>query len=112
MEFKLSEEGSFQPELVSDPEYQTIIAVAHVCNDVGQDPYETFCLHVLSRFLLEGPAAPFYQSFLASGLAPSFSPGAGYDSTTKLATFSIGVQNVHKDVKNKEIEDVIRETLE
>jgi len=75
------------------------------------DPYETFCLTILSKFLFEGPGSPFYQAILVSGIAPSFCPGIGYDSSTNQSTFVIGVSNVHSDTKNADILKVIKDTL-
>jgi len=63
-----------------------------LCNfNPSEDPYESFCIQVLSSILLEGPNAPFYKSIIESGLAPNFCPGAGFDHTTRQPTFTIGV---------------------
>lgn len=69
----------FQPELISDVESQAILSFSTVCNDVSEDPYENFALSILSQLLFDGPSSPFYESFLESGFAPSYSPGNGYD---------------------------------
>lgn len=62
--------------------------------------------------MFEGPATLFYQNIIEAGVAPAFSPGIGYDMTTKEGTFGIGVSNI---VVNKEnidlVEKVINDTL-
>ena len=66
---------------------------------------------ILSQILFDGPTAPFYEAFIESGFAPAFSPGNGYDFTTKEATFSIGVSHVPIETKVSDVEEKINETL-
>jgi Zn-dependent M16 (insulinase) family peptidase len=90
---------------------QTKLAMSFLCDlDPAQDPYESFCVHLLSNLLLEGPNAPFYKSVIESGLAPNFCPGVGFDYTTRQPTFTLGVQGI-KNETLPEAEKVIMQTL-
>jgi Zn-dependent M16 (insulinase) family peptidase len=47
-----------------------------------------------------------------SGLAPSYSPGVGYDTTTKEATFNFGVSNIVPSKENlAEVQKTIESTM-
>jgi Zn-dependent M16 (insulinase) family peptidase len=56
---------------------------------------------VLASILLEGPNAPFYKSIIEAGKAPNFCPGAGFDHTTRQATYTIGVQGISNEEMNE-----------
>lgn len=58
---------------------------------MNQNPYEAFCMMVLSHLLFEGPNTPFYKKIIEGGVAPNYCPGYGYDFTTKESTFTMGV---------------------
>lgn len=62
-----------------------------MCNHVANDPYQAFCMQILSSLLFDGPNSPFYKRIIEAGVAPNFCPGYGYDHTTKEATFTMGV---------------------
>lgn len=72
---------------------QTKTSLSFVCNDVS-DTSETFSLKILSTLLLDGHGAPLYKGLIEEGLGTDFSPNTGYDSSTKTAVFSIGLQGV------------------
>lgn len=97
----------FQPELISDIDSQAIISFSTLCGNIAEDPYENFVLAILSQLLFDGPSSPFHEAFIESGFAPSFSPGNGYDHTTKEASFSIGVSHVDNKIDFKDVEDII-----
>jgi Zn-dependent M16 (insulinase) family peptidase len=81
----------FMPDLMSESETQAKYGISYLCNKVSDDPYETFCMNILSTLLFEGPNSPFYKKIIEEGVAPNFCPGTGYDHTTKEATFTMGV---------------------
>jgi Zn-dependent M16 (insulinase) family peptidase len=88
----LHKEENFMPDLMSPAETQAKLGIAFLCDILpAKDDYESFCLNVLSTILLQGPNAPFYKAIIEEGIAPSFCPGAGFDSTTRQPTFTIGV---------------------
>jgi len=61
--------------------------------------------------MLDGPNSPFYKRIIEAGVAPNFCPGYGYDSTTKEATFTMGVQGIQlEDIKKSEA--ALYETLQ
>ena len=99
------------PDLMSPAETQSKFALAFLCDFLpAQDPYESFCLDILSYILLQGPNAPFYKSIIESQKAPNFCPGVGYDHTTRQATFTLGAQGL-KTNQFPEIEKVLFQTL-
>jgi len=61
--------------------------------------------------MFDGPNSPFYESLIESGFAPAFSPGNGYDYSTREASFSIGVSHVPNETTFKEFEQIVSETL-
>ena len=116
LEDKLKEamikEENFMPDLMSPADTQCKFALSFLCDFMpADDPYEAFCLEILSQLLLEGPNAPFYKSIIESQKAPNFCPGVGYDNTTRQATFTLGAQGL-KDNQFPEIEKVLFETLQ
>ncbi len=75
-----------------------------------KDPYETFCINILSTLLFDGPNAPFYKAIIEGGIAPSYCPGYGYDYSTKEATFTMGVQGIQLE-NIKDCEKALLDTL-
>ena len=67
-----------------------------ILNDVSTDPQETFHLRILSHLLLEGSSAPLYKALIDSNIGQDYAPGTGYDTSTKLATFSVGLQGIRE----------------
>ena len=102
----------FMPDLINDPESQGKISYNFLWNDITKDPYENFCLYILSGLFFDGPSTPFYKSIIESGLAPAYSPGSGYDMTSREAVFGIGVSNINPTKENiNKIENTILDTL-
>lgn len=92
------------PDLMSSADNQAKYGLSWLCDfDPAKDAYESFCMQILSTILLDGPSAPFYKSIIEANKAPNFCPGAGYDHTTRQATFTIGVQGITvKDFQSSE----------
>ena len=64
---------------------------------------------------MDGPNSPFYKRIIEEGVAPNYCPGAGYDNSTKEATFTIGVQGIKvEDVAEceKALHEVLNEVAE
>ena len=98
LESPIHKEENFMPDLMSPADQQAKLGLTFLCNfNPALDPYESFCIQVLSNILLEGPNAPFYKSIIEAGLAPSFCPGAGFDHTTRQPTFTLGVQGIKNE---------------
>ncbi len=67
-------------------------------------------MQILASLMMDGPNSPFYKRIIEAGVAPNFCPGYGYDSTTKEATFTMGVQGIQlEDIKK--CETALYETL-
>lgn len=90
----LRAEVKFMPDLMSPAESQAKMGITFVCNQMCDDPYETFKLQVLSALLFEGPNSLFYKTIIEGDVAPNFCPGYGYDNTTRQSTFTVGVQGI------------------
>ena len=65
----------------------------------------------MSTLLLEGPNAPFYRSIIESQVAPQLCPGAGFDHSTRQATFTVGAQGIQVNDFQK-VEKALFKTLE
>ena len=103
----------FMPELNEDTESQGRFGYTFLCNDVVKDSYESFCLHIMSNLMFDGPASAFYKNIIEAGVAPAFASGVGYDMTTKEGTFGIGVSNIKINKENiGKVEKAIQDTLE
>lgn len=88
------------------------MAIAYLCDDINQNPYETFKLSILSHLLMEGPNSIMFKRLIESGLAPGYCHGYGLDTSLKEATMTFGVQNIENDYRKfKEVEDAIMNGL-
>ena len=100
------------PDTMSPAETQSKLGLSFLLDTVpSEDPYEAFCLQILSQLLLDGPNTPFYKAIIEKNVAPQYCPGTGFDHSTKQAKFTLGVQGVKKDDFDG-IEKVIFDTLE
>lgn len=79
-------------------------------NSVTADPQETFHLRILSHLLLEGSSAPLYKALIDSNIGQEYAAGTGYDSSTKTATFSVGLQGI-RDADTKLVQDTVMSVL-
>ncbi len=94
--------------IVCSPEKQYKMTLAFMMNDVSADPQETFHLKILSHLLLEGSSAPMYKVLIDSNIGQDYASSTGYDSSTKIATFSVGLQGIREE----DVELVKRRILE
>ena len=51
-------------------------------------------MQILASLMFDGPNSPFYKHIIEAGVAPNYCPGYGYDSSTREATFTMGVQGI------------------
>lgn len=101
----------FLPDQMSPADQQARCAIVYLLHECSQDPYESFKLQVLAQLMFEGPNSLMYKSLIETGLAPNYSPGFGFDNTTRQGTFTIGVQGIadkQTSVVLNEIEKVLK----
>jgi Zn-dependent M16 (insulinase) family peptidase len=72
---------------------------------------ESACLSILGTLLVGSEKSPFYQALLGANIGSDFSPVLGYDSNTKEASFSVGLQGIAEDDVQK-VQDIIEQTIE
>lgn len=77
-----------------------MLGINFLCNDIIEDPLVSVGFNMLSYILFETPESPLYKFILNNQLAPGYCPGYGYDMTTKISTFTIGVNNAANDIKS------------
>ena len=96
---------------MGDASNQNRLLISFLANDIS-DINESFSLKILCDLLFEGPAAPFYQALIDSGLGSEYAPGTGYDTSTTQATISVGLQGINEEkitLVESEIDRVFRE---
>ena len=86
--------GPLDPMLEPTMQYKT--STSWVLGDTA-DILETFSLGVISSLLLGGYGSPLYQALVESGLGPDFTSNTGFDASSKVGIFSIGLNGVRKD---------------
>lgn len=59
--------------------------------------YEIFKWRVLNTLLFDGHNAPLYQELIESGYAEDFAPNTGFDQTTELMSFTVGLSNISRE---------------
>ncbi|XP_065057689.1 presequence protease, mitochondrial-like [Rhopilema esculentum] len=96
--------------LAADAEKQTTISVGYLL-DSTTDPFKAFTMGILSTLLASGPNSPFYQALIKPNIGSGYSPVVGVDTSTKDATFGVGLQGVSKKDVPK-ILDIIKTTFE
>lgn len=60
--------------------------------------YNIFKWKILSLLLFDGHNAPFYQELIEKQYGEDFSVNSGLDATTALLSFTVGLNNVSKDM--------------
>ena len=110
----INKEHRFMPDMMSEPDMQTKLGISFLVSKSGvpkeEQPYEGFCMQILSTLLFEGPNSPFYKRIIEAGIAPNYCPGYGYDQTTKEPTFTMGVQGIKLE-ELKKSEQALYESL-
>ncbi|KAM9323323.1 presequence protease, mitochondrial [Pholidichthys leucotaenia] len=96
--------------LAPDPGRQTTLCVSYLLGDIT-DTFEGFTVSLLSSLMVSGPNSPFYKSLIEPKIGTDFASVAGYDGSTKEASFSIGLQGIAKeDVET--VKQIISQTIE
>uniref|UniRef100_A0A8B9SY55 Pitrilysin metalloproteinase 1 n=1 Tax=Anas platyrhynchos TaxID=8839 RepID=A0A8B9SY55_ANAPL len=94
----------------ADPSKQTTVSVSYLLTDIT-DTFETFTLSLLSSLLVDGPNSPFYKALIESGVGTDFSPDVGFNSSTREAYFSVGLQGIAEtDIDT--VKQIIAETVD
>ena len=68
-------------------------------------------MRILSYLLLDGPSSPMYKALIDSHIGSEYAPATGYDSSTKIATFSCGLQGMKYEDVGK-VEKIILQVFE
>lgn len=72
--------------------------------------YDIFKWRVLNTLLFDGHNAPLYQELIESGYAEDFAPNTGFDQTTGLMSFTVGLSNISRE-KADNLEAKIKDIL-
>ena len=86
--------GPLDPMLEPTMQYKT--STSWILGDTV-DILETFSLGVMSSLLLGGYGSPLYQALVESGLGPDFTSNTGFDGSSKMGIFSVGLNGVKRD---------------
>lgn len=101
---------SCQPDpLEADPQKQSTIAIASLCNDIT-NIQETFDMYILSQLLIDGPNSAFYKSLIDTNIGSGFGSMTGYESQCKDTIFSVSLQGVNENDFGK-IKQIYQETV-
>ncbi|XP_033960869.1 presequence protease, mitochondrial [Pseudochaenichthys georgianus] len=96
--------------MAPDPKRQDTLCVSFLLGDIT-DTFEGFTLSLLSSLMMSGPNSPFYKALIEPNIGTDFSSVAGYDGSTKEASFSIGLQGMaEKDTER--VKQIISETID
>lgn len=68
-------------------------------------------MRILSYLLIDGQASPFYKALIESNIGSDYAAGTGYDTSTKIASFSVGLQGLFQDDVDK-VESIIHNVFE
>eukprot|EP01022_Parablepharisma_sp_SALTPOND_P018942 TRINITY_DN3165_c0_g1_i1.p1 TRINITY_DN3165_c0_g1~~TRINITY_DN3165_c0_g1_i1.p1 ORF type:complete len:1146 (-),score=91.33 TRINITY_DN3165_c0_g1_i1:6051-9374(-) len=98
-QIKTVEEGCM-PDRMRPLNQQGKFAISCLCTEAFADPYETFTLKILSKLLIEGTSTPLYKELIESGLADSYCPGIGFDTSSRDSVFTLGVQGCLYDAEH------------
>lgn len=96
--------GPVDPLTPPDAQYKT--STTWLMGD-ATDIHESFALQIATSILMDGYGSPLYRALIESGLGTDFSPNTGYDTSTKKAIFSIGLNGVTEENVPKVREAVV-----
>lgn len=71
---------------------------------------ENFALNLISSLLLDGFTAPLYRNTIEVGWGASFSPNTGYDSSSKIGMFTVGLNGLKRQDVGR-MKDGVENTL-
>ncbi|XP_071943029.1 presequence protease, mitochondrial-like isoform X2 [Antedon mediterranea] len=96
--------------MAADPNKQTTISVSYLLASIT-DPFESFTASVLGSLLVSGPTSPFYKALIEANIGSDYAPNVGYDTSTKEASFSIGLQGIANENVAK-VKEIIKKTFQ
>ncbi|KAI9305038.1 peptidase M16C associated-domain-containing protein [Cunninghamella echinulata] len=102
-------QSTFALDPLSASDKQNKLSVSYLANDI-KDTFETFSLRLLSYLLLDGHASPMYKALIETNLGSEFSANTGFDSSTRLSSFSVGLQGI-SDSDIEKVEEIIDSVL-
>ena len=100
--------GPIDPLTDKDAQYK--MSVSWVTHDTS-DVIESFSLRVMSSYLLDGYSSPLYKGLIDEKLGSDFSSNTGFDTSSKMAMFSVGLQNIREE-DVKKVQDKIHQVLQ
>ncbi|KAF2094043.1 hypothetical protein NA57DRAFT_47202 [Rhizodiscina lignyota] len=86
--------GPLDPLVPPDSQFKT--STSWLLAD-GGDVLERFSLSLLSALLLDGYGSPFYRGLVEAGLGSDFTPNTGFDPSTRIPVFSVGLTGVKEE---------------
>ncbi|KAG8533127.1 uncharacterized protein KY384_001910 [Bacidia gigantensis] len=92
-----------------DPLMQYKTSTSWVLGDTS-NVLETFSLNIISSLLLGGYGSPLYQALIEGGLGPDFTPNTGFDGSSKVGIFSVGLNGVRQEDVSK-VKAVLQDKL-
>lgn len=101
--------GPVDPLTPANAQYKT--STTWLMGD-ATDIHESFALQIATSILMDGYGSPLYRALIESGLGTDFSPNTGYDTSTKKAIFSIGLNGVTEENVPKVREAVVESLKE
>ncbi|KAL4435266.1 hypothetical protein ABPG74_017358 [Tetrahymena malaccensis] len=93
-----------------DKDKQVKMSISFLCNDLTQDQIEGNALNLISYLLCDTATSPLYKALLESGVAPSYSPGNGFEMHYREGLFNLGVQGISEQ-DTEAVEKIIFDTL-
>eukprot|EP00045_Choanoeca_perplexa_P016713 m.229491 g.229491 ORF g.229491 m.229491 type:complete len:1015 (-) comp17338_c0_seq2:859-3903(-) len=85
----------------SPADEQVRASLSYLLTD-DSDVYRSTCLRILCNLLTDGAHSPFYRALIDKGIGKDMTANTGYDSSTEVASFGIGVQGL----KAEQVEDM------
>ncbi|XP_034038271.1 presequence protease, mitochondrial isoform X3 [Thalassophryne amazonica] len=96
--------------LAPDPNRQNTLCVSYLLGDIT-DTFEAFTLSLLSSLMISGPNSPFYKALIEPKIGNDFSSVVGYNSSTKEASFSVGLQGISEE-DTERVKHIISQTID
>lgn len=96
--------------MAPDPTKQTTTSISFLLPPIT-DPYESLVIGILGQLLVGGPASPFYEALIDADIGSDFAPSTGVDSTTKEASFTVGLQGIKEEDVEK-VRNIVWDTFE
>uniref|UniRef100_A0A672NYW5 Presequence protease, mitochondrial n=1 Tax=Sinocyclocheilus grahami TaxID=75366 RepID=A0A672NYW5_SINGR len=96
--------------LAPDPVKQNTLCMSYLLGDIT-DTFEAFTLSLLSSLMISGPNSPFYKALIEPGIGSDFSSSVGFDGSTRLASFTIGLQGM-AEADTETVKHIIAQSID